>query len=103
MLLAIFAMAGGDERGVLEAYVSGVVKRAGERVVYYVQDCPAAKACSHSSWDRVKAWSFDDSAGALGVCKRHFMNFSNHSMCEEDAAALLVNVRCHTYKQEWED
>ena len=31
------------------------------------------------------------------------MNSSNHAMCEEEAAALMVNVRCHSYKQKWED
>ena len=31
------------------------------------------------------------------------MNSSNHPMCEEEAAALMVNVRCHTYKEKWED
>jgi len=62
----------------------------GDRIWWYVTQCPADPKCSAASFKKAGCWSYDDPEGALERLKTHLMTSSYHLMSADDAATACV-------------
>ena len=98
-------MASGDGYWDSDVYVKSLVGRTrqgrgclrGDRVVYYIRECPLKDDCSDQSWKRNKPWSFDSDEGAIDMLKMHLMNSSLRQLDEADAQRLAEEAPVESY------
>ena len=102
-------MASGDGYWNGDVYVKSLVGRTrgcqrGDRVVFYIRECPLKDCCSDKAWCRNKPWSFDTKEGAIDMLKMHLINSSLHQLDEADAQRLssltLTNVALHSTRSQ---
>ena len=95
-------MASGDGYWSGDVYVKSLVGRTrgcqrGDRVVFYIRECPLKDCCSDKAWQRNKPWSFDTKEGAIDKLKMHLMNSSLHQLDEVGAQLLAEEAPVEYY------
>ena len=98
-------MASGDGYWDSDVYVKSLVGRTrqgrgcqrGDRVVFYIRECPHKDCCSDKAWKKSKPWSFDTKEGAIDMLKMHLMNSSLHQLDEAEAQLLAEEAPVESY------
>ena len=79
-----------------DVYVKSLIGRTrgcqrGDRVVFYIRECPHKECCSDKAWKQNKPWSFDTKARAINMLKKHLMKL--HRLGEAEALLLAEQAR----------